>query len=135
MGTDVVGAGLEGADTINKLLGSDKFVFEIAILIIGFGIIKYLFGRFSGGKEIDDEVSRMDQELVDMLAKNGYDADGNRLEGYEYLDEEEPQFERRQRSSGRNINTSRISSRHNTGEDSYDRRPAGPRIPDDDYDS
>ena len=118
-GTDVVDTGLQGVSAINSALNDEKFIFQLAAIIIFIGIIKFIFSRVRD-KSADDEAAKLDKELVELLAKNGYDAEGNRLEGYEYLDEEAV-YERRGTSVRPGINSDRVNSRHRVG--SFDRRP------------
>ena len=128
MGTEVVDAGLNGADTINRLLDNDGFVLQLALILVGIGFLKLLFSHISDTRHVDDEVAKIDSELISSLAEHGFDMDGNRLDCLEEQSpdqvsvEEDPLYERRERTGSPYIHSARVSSRHYTGEYRYDRR-------------
>ncbi len=117
-GTDVIDAGLNGAEAVNNLL-NDKTVFHLALIILAVGLVRVLFKYFSSSKDADKEVAEMDEQLVKTLAERGFDAEGNRIDGN---DDEPALFERREPIERSRVNSRRISSRHYAGEGTYGSR-------------
>lgn len=129
--TEIVDTGLEGADSINRLLSDERFVLQLALILVGIGALKLIIDYFSTKNDISEEVSKLDKSLIDSLADKGYDADGNRIDGYPD-NEEDLLFERRDTNERSQINSGRIPSRHYTGERSFGRRVI---VPHDDKDT
>lgn len=119
-GSEVVDAGLNGAEAVNNFLNNDSKIFQLAVIILIIGAVRMLYKYFMASKNADKELAKMDEELVKSLEERGFDANGNRIAGFK--GDEQPLYERRGTFERSRVQSQRISSRHYSGGGTFEGR-------------